>query len=107
MPHPFLGFLNGETALVGCGCFSVVSVIIIVVLLLNKKSAGQTIAINAAPPPPGSRLYQIARLGSMIGTYPEATVASLIASGQIKPDDDYWTEGMANWQKVASNPSWK
>ena len=106
MLHSLLGFLNGETAILGCGCISVGGIVALV-FALNKNRQAPVTPINVAPPPPGSRLYQFARLGSMIGTYPEATVASLVASGQLKPDDDYWTEGMAGWQKVSSNPAWK
>ena len=107
MHHPLLAFLNGETAILGCVCFGFVGAIVVLVLVLNKNRLGAPIQVNAAPPPPGSRLYQFARLGTMIGTYPEATIASLVASGQLKPDDDYWTQGMAGWQKVSSNPAWK
>ena len=54
-----------------------------------------------------SRLYQIARKGSVVGAFAEGAVRDLLASGQIKPDDDYWTEGMPGWQKVSDNPAWR
>ncbi len=60
-----------------------------------------------APPPPGSRLYQFARKGTVIGTHPEGSVAELIASGKIELSDDYWSEGMSDWKKVADNPAWR
>ena len=60
-----------------------------------------------SPPPPGSRLYQFARKGTVVGTHPEASVADLIAGGQIEMSDDYWSEGMSDWQKVSNNPAWR
>jgi hypothetical protein len=52
-------------------------------------------------------LYHFARKGSPIGTFVEGTIQDLVGSGQIRMDDDYWTEGMPGWQKVSDNPAWR
>ena len=85
---------------------SVPTAIILVVVLVKKKSV-QPAPVSSAPPAPGSRLYQFARKGSTVGSFAEGAVRDLVASGQIKPDDDYWTEGMPGWQKVSDNPAWR
>ena len=45
---------------------------------------------------------QIARTGEAIGTYDANAVEALVQSGQILETDYFWTEGMAEWQPVAS-----
>ena len=82
------------------------AVIIGIVLLLRKKNP-QVAPSHGVPPAPGSRLYHFARKGSPIGTFAEGTIQDLVGSGQIRTDDDYWTEGMPGWQKVSDNPAWR
>jgi hypothetical protein len=82
-----------------------VAIIIGIVLMLRKKNP-QVAPSSIAPPAPGSRLYQFARKGSPIGTFAEGSIKDLVGSGQIRMDDDYWTEGMPGWQKVSGNPAW-
>ena len=82
------------------------AVIIGIVLLLRKKKP-QVAPSHVVPPAPGSRLYHFARKGLPIGTFVEGTIQDLVGSGQIRTDDDYWTEGMPRWQKVSDNPAWR
>jgi hypothetical protein len=82
------------------------AITIIVVLLLKKKNPEVTQSFSV-PPAPGSRLYQFARKGTPIGTFAEGAIQDLVGSGQIRADDDYWTEGMPGWHKVSDNPAWR
>ena len=83
-----------------------IAITVAVVLLLRKKNP-QVAQSFSAPPAPGSRLYQFARKGSPIGTFAEGAIKDLVGSGQIRTDDDYWTEGMTGWQKVSDNQAWR
>ena len=83
-----------------------IAITVAVVLLLRKKNPQVVPSFNA-PPAPGSRLYQFARKGSPIGTFAEGTIKDLVGSGQIRTDDDYWTEGMTGWLKVSDNQAWR
>lgn len=109
MPLPVIGLLDGPVfwAILAVMCLISVPTAIILVVVLTKKKSVQPMPASSAPPAPGSRLYQFARKGSAVGTFAEGVVPDLIASGQVKPDDDYWTDGMSNWQKVSENPSWR
>ena len=109
MPSLIIAMLDGPVfwAIAAIMCLiSVPTAVVLVVVLVKKKSAQSTTG-SIAPPAPGSRLYQFARKGSVVGTFTEGVVRDLVASGQIKPEDDYWTEGMPNWQKVSDNPAWR
>jgi hypothetical protein len=110
MPLLVIGFLDGPFvwALLSLLCLIGVPVaIIVVIVLLLRKKTPQVAPSSGIPPAPGSRLYQFARKGSVVGAFAEGAVRDLVASGQIKPDDDYWTEGMPGWQKVSDNPAWR
>lgn len=109
MPLPVIGFLDGPVfwAIFSILCLISVPTAIILVVVLVKKKSVQPAPVSSAPPAPGSRLYQFARKGSTVGSFAEGAVRDLVASGQIKPDDDYWTEGMPGWQKVSDNPAWR
>ncbi len=86
--------------------FSVLAACIAVFFAIKNQRRQEDHSI-CAPPPPGSRLYQFARKGTNIGSYTEGAIRELVANGQLKADDDYWTQGMAQWQKVSTNPSWR
>jgi hypothetical protein len=88
-----------------CLGISIGLIVFLATSLANKKSGATT--AQAMPPAPGSRIYQFSRNGTTVGSFPEGTVPQLIASGQILPDDDCWTHGMSNWQKVSAQPLWK
>ena len=49
--------------------------------------------------------YQIARNGQQVGSYSEGQIIDMLASGQLAPNDLCWTEGMAEWQAIASIPT--
>jgi hypothetical protein len=105
-----IGFLDGPVfwALLSLVCLIGVPIaIIIAVVVLLRKKKPQVAPNLSAPPAPGSRLYQFARKGSPIGSFAEGTIQDLVASGQIRMDDDYWTEGMPEWKKVSDNPAWR
>jgi len=51
--------------------------------------------------------YDLTTCSAFIGTFAEGAIQDLVGSGQIRTDDDYWTEGMPGWQKVSVNPSWR
>jgi hypothetical protein len=109
MPLPVIGLLDGPVfwAIIAVMCLISVPTAILVVVLMLKKNSAQAPQAPSAPPAPGSRLYQFARKGSAVGTFAEGVVRELVVSGQIKPDDDYWTAGMPSWQKVSDNPAWR
>jgi len=87
-----------------CLVTPILLVCFLVVSLINKKSGAA--AAQSIPAAPGSRIFQFSRSGAPIGSFPEGAVVQLVASGQILPDDDYWTQGMASWQKVSTQPNW-
>lgn len=107
---PVIGMLDGPVfwAFMSLVCLIgvPVAVIVVIVLLLRKKTPQVAPSFNI-PPAPGSRLHHFARKGSPIGTFAEGTIQDLVGSGQIRTDDDYWTEGMLGWQKVSDNPAWR
>ena len=109
MPLPVIGMLDGPVfwAILSVMCLIGVPTAIILVVILAKKKSAQPVPVPSAPPAPGSRLYQFARKGSAVGTFAEGAVRDLVGSGQIKPDDDYCTEGRPGWQKVSDNPAWR
>jgi hypothetical protein len=108
MLFPIIALLDGPVfwAIAAIMCLISLPTAVIVAVVMLKKNSAQAPLASSAPPAPGSRLYQFARKGSVVGTFAEGVVRDLVASGQIKPDDDYWTEGMPNWQKVSDNPAW-
>ena len=111
MHLPVIGMLDGPVIWVFlrlvCLIGLPIAVIVGIVLLLRKKDNPQVAPSFNVPPAPGSRLYHFARKGSPIGTFVEGTIQDLVGSGQIRTDDDYWTEGMPGWQKVSDNPAWR
>lgn len=110
MHLPVAGILDGPVFWVFLSLVCLVgvptAVIIGIVVLLRKKNP-QVAPSHGVPPAPGSRLYHFARKGSPIGTYAEGAIKDLVGSGQIRMDDDYWTEGMPGWHKVSDNPAWR
>ena len=111
MHLPVIGMLDGPVIWVFLSLVCLIgvpiAVIIGIVLLLRKKNNPQVAPSFNVPPAPGSRLYHFARKGSPIGTFVEGTIQDLVGSGQIRMDDDYWTEGMPGWQKGSDNPAWR
>ncbi|MCX6918147.1 MAG: DUF4339 domain-containing protein [Verrucomicrobia bacterium] len=102
-----LGILDGPVVFAfSCVCCAFVTIAtgVIAIVMVRKKSAAP---IATPPPPPGARVFQFARDGKIVGSFAENAVAALIASGHIKADDDFWSEGMPIWQKVSTHPSWK
>lgn len=104
-----IAILDGPVvwALAALVCFgtTIGLIVFLATSLANKKSGAST--VQNMPPAPGSPIYQFSRNGTSIGSFPEAVVPQLIASGQILPDDDCWTHGMGNWQKVSAQPKWQ
>jgi GYF domain 2 len=94
-------------AILALVCFTTVPAIGIAIFLLLKKQRTITPQLTIVPPAPGSKIYYFSRSGTNIGSYPEGAVRELISNKQIQAEDDYWTQGMPNWQKVAANPTWR
>lgn len=45
--------------------------------------------------------FHVARNGEIIGEFNEQDFRDKVFRGEVRPDDYYWTEGMADWQSVA------
>jgi len=54
------------------------------------------------PPPPPTEQWYYSRNGQQIGPVSRAVLDQMIATGQIYAGDLVWTDGMAQWQPVAS-----
>lgn len=44
--------------------------------------------------------YHVGRAGQQLGVHPEETIRTKLASGEFRPDDLGWCEGMTNWQPL-------
>ena len=96
-----IGMLDGPA--VWPLCFLVTTVTVVILIMNGRKPKA------AATPPaaPGARLFHFSRKGIAVGIYAEGSIKELIQSGHIQTTDDYWSEGMSAWQKVADNPAWR
>jgi hypothetical protein len=45
--------------------------------------------------------FHVARNGDIIGEFSEEDFRDRVFRGEVRADDYYWTEGMADWQPVA------
>ncbi len=113
--NPVLMFLNGETALI----------ILVVIVLLAAGAIIKTVAernrnnslaqaghVPAPPPLPEGEteaMFQIARAGKVLGTFPQSVVAHKLkwTQGEILPTDFFWTNGMSDWKKVSEKTDWE
>jgi hypothetical protein len=43
----------------------------------------------------------VARAGEIIGEFDESTFQQKVFAGEIRPDDNYWVEGFADWKSVS------
>jgi hypothetical protein len=104
-----IAILDGPVfwAIVTLLCFgtTIGLIVFLVTSLINKKNGAA--AVQSIPAAPGSRLFQFSRNGASLGCFPEGSVPQLIVGGQIRPDDDCWTQGMTSWQKVSAQPNWR
>ena len=48
-----------------------------------------------------STMIFVARDGETIGEHAETLFAAKVRSGEIRPSDHFWTEGMVDWKTVA------
>ena len=46
-------------------------------------------------------IVHVARAGEVIGQFDEPTFQEKIFSGEIRPEDHYWVEGLADWKAVS------
>ena len=47
--------------------------------------------------------YHVVHLdGEVVGEFSEAEFDSKIFSGELRPDDHFWCEGMTDWQPVST-----
>ena len=44
----------------------------------------------------------VARGGEIIGEFDESTFQQKVFAGEIRPDDNYWVEGFAEWKSVSA-----
>lgn len=44
--------------------------------------------------------YHVGRAGQQLGVYPEETIRTMLACGELRADDLGWHEGMGNWQPL-------
>ena len=53
-------------------------------------------------------LIKVSREGTQIGQYPLSKAIAALKSGELRPDDMYWEEGMTTWNKLSelSRPWW-
>lgn len=75
----------------------------------NRQPLGST-GHQVPPSLPNSSepVFQIARSGKMLGTFPQSYVALCLKSSnrKILLTDFYWTAGMVAWQKVSAKNDW-
>lgn len=50
--------------------------------------------------------YKVGRDGVILGVFDEPEMVYMIQCGKVVGTDDFWTEGMSNWAKVASRTDW-
>jgi hypothetical protein len=43
----------------------------------------------------------VARAGEIIGEFDESTFQQKVFAGEIRPDDNYWVDGFADWKSVS------
>ena len=63
-----------------------------------------TATAASGPASAGDAQWYYAKDGSQAGPVDQATLAAMVRSGEIKPDDLVWREGMGEWQPAAQVP---
>ena len=46
-------------------------------------------------------IFHVARAGQVIGEFSESAFQEKVFAGEIRPEDHYWTEGLADWRSVS------
>jgi hypothetical protein len=46
-------------------------------------------------------IFHVARAGEVIGQFGESAFQEKVFAGEIRPEDHYWTEGLADWRPVS------
>jgi DNA-directed RNA polymerase subunit M/transcription elongation factor TFIIS len=59
------------------------------------------VAVPSKPQKLQSAVFCVGRSGTELGKFSEQEFRDKILSGEIRPYDDYWTEGMDDWQSVS------
>ena len=50
--------------------------------------------------------FKVGRDGVILGVFDEPEMVYMIHCGKVVGTDDFWTEGMSNWDKVSSRSVW-
>jgi predicted RNA-binding Zn-ribbon protein involved in translation (DUF1610 family) len=51
--------------------------------------------------PAKAMIFHVARAGEVIGEFSESAFQEKVFAGEIRPEDHYWTEGLADWRPVS------
>jgi hypothetical protein len=51
------------------------------------------------------RIYHLSRDGQSLGKYEESVMREMLRTGRLRSTDDYWTQGMKAWAKLAILPA--
>lgn len=110
-----LMILNGATV-----WFILFVIILVVIGAVIKTTSDKTRtdalaqAHQSSAPPPlptgeTETMFQIARAGKVLGTFPQSAIAYKLkwSQGEILPTDFYWTSGMSEWKKVSEKTDWE
>jgi transcription elongation factor Elf1 len=63
---------------------------------LGTAPQAPNVSVPATP-----MVFYVAREGAEIGQFSEEEFRHNIRMGNIKPEDDYWTQGMDDWRSVS------
>lgn len=47
-------------------------------------------------------LIKVSREGTQIGLYTQSEAIEALKTGELRPDDAYWQEGMTTWKQLSS-----
>ncbi len=70
------------------------------------QQAPQGAPPQAAPPPlPSQQLFHFEQAGQPAGPYPLEQLRQFVASGQLAPNTNVWSQGMAGWAAASTVPA--
>jgi membrane protease subunit (stomatin/prohibitin family) len=60
---------------------------------------------GAPPPLPSQQLFHFERAGQPAGPFPLQQLRQFVGSGELTPDTNVWTDGMAGWAAASTVPA--